>query len=145
MSVIVHFARHPGWSKINGGVSMPRPRKRIEHDEIVLHFSRKLRELRRERGLSQAELGRLAQVTTSYVTRLEAAGAAPGIDLVARLSAALKVAVTDLLPSTLPPDDLDAFRDQARKLFEGLVNSQDRQSLSLLTQLLSRLSETTDH
>src|SRR5438128_2584308 len=123
---------------------MPRPKKRIEHDEIVQHFSRKLREFRRERGLTQADLARQAQVTTSYVTRLEAAGAAPGIDLVARLAAALKVAVTDLLPTTPPPDDLDAFRDQARRLFEGLVNSQDRLTLSLLTQLLARLVETTD-
>src|SRR5688572_25778878 len=122
MSAIVHFARHPGRSKSEGGVSMPRSRKRIEHDQIVQHFARKLREIRRERGLSQAELGRMASVTTSYVTRLEAAGAAPGIDLVARLAAALKVAVTDLLPTAPPADDLDAFRDQARRLFEGLVN-----------------------
>jgi len=123
---------------------MPRPKKRIEHDEIVRHFSEALRTHRRARGLTQAELARQAQVTTSYVTRLEAAGAAPGIDLVARLAAALKVAVTDLLPMAPPPDDLDAFRDQARRLFERLVNSHDRLTLSLLTQLLSRLSETSD-
>jgi hypothetical protein len=81
-----------------------------------------------------------ARVTTSYVTRLEAAGAAPGIDL----AAALRVAVTDLLPAVPPPDDLDAFRDQARRLFEGLITSGDRLTLSLLTQLLARLSETAD-
>jgi transcriptional regulator with XRE-family HTH domain len=123
---------------------MPRPKKRIQHDAIVQHFSRQLRELRRARGLTQAELARQARVTTSYVTRLEAAGAAPGIDLVARLAAALRVAVTELLPATPPPDDLDAFRDQARRLFEGLVAKEDRLTLSLLTQLLARLSETAD-
>src|SRR5438874_1489295 len=143
MTLIVHFARHPSRSKIQRGVFMPRAKKSIEHDEIVQHFSGKLREFRRARGLTQADLARQAQVTTSYITRLEAAGAAPGIDLVARLAAALRVAVTDLLPTTTPPNDLDAFRNQSRQLFESLVKTEDRQSLSLLAQILARLAETT--
>ncbi|MCB9921814.1 MAG: helix-turn-helix transcriptional regulator [Planctomycetaceae bacterium] len=44
-----------------------------------------MRELRRSRGMTQAELARLAQITTSYVGRLESGGAAPEIDLVDRL------------------------------------------------------------
>jgi hypothetical protein len=46
------------------------------------------------------------------------------------------------LPTTAPPDDLGVLREQARRLFTGLVQSDDRQTLSLLAQLLARLSET---
>ena len=61
---------------------MGKRKTRIQHDEIVQLFAIRLKELRRAAGLTQAELARKAQVTTSYVGRLESGGAAPGIDLV---------------------------------------------------------------
>jgi transcriptional regulator with XRE-family HTH domain len=93
--------------------------------------------------MSQAELARQAEVTTNYVSRLEGGGAAPGIDLVARLALALGVPIADLLPMTPAPDDLTVTRQQARKLFDELLESEDRAVLLLLTQLLARLSEAT--
>jgi transcriptional regulator with XRE-family HTH domain len=49
--------------------------------------------------MSQAELAGQEEVTTNYISRLEAGGAAPGIDLVARLAVGLGVPVADLLPA----------------------------------------------
>ena len=123
---------------------MPPRKKTIRHDEIVARFGQRLRELRLARGMSQAELARQAQVTTNYISRLEGGGAAPGIDLAARLAVALGVPVADLLPMTPPADDLAVTRQQAKKLFDGLVQSEDRAVLLLLTQLLARLSEATN-
>lgn len=120
-----------------------RKKPAIQHAEIVRRFAERLRELRRDRGLTQAELARRAAISESYVRRLESAGAAPGIDMLDRLAAAIGTIPSDLLPSVLPPDDLAVFRDQARKLFDGLMDTEDRQTLSLLTQFLARLSETT--
>jgi transcriptional regulator with XRE-family HTH domain len=94
--------------------------------------------------MSQAEVARQAEVTTNYISRLEGGGAAPGIDLVARLAVALGVPVADLLPTTPVQDDLTVTREQARRLFEGLLQSEDRAVLFLLTQLLARLSEATN-
>ena len=87
----------------------------------MARFGQRLRELRLARGMSQAELARQAEVTTNYVSRLEGGGAAPGIDLVARLALALGVPVADLLPTTPALDDLAVTRQQAKKLFDELL------------------------
>jgi len=62
---------------------------RIVQDVAMRLFAARLREVRVSRGMTQVELGRRAHVTASYVWRLESGGAAPGIDLVARLARAL--------------------------------------------------------
>ena len=120
-----------------------RKKPRIQHAEIVRRFAERLREIRRSRGLTQVELARLATVSESYIRRLESAGAAPGIDLIDRLAVALGTTVGDLLPPTSQPDDLAVLRTQARRLCEAILQTEDRQTLSLLTQFLARLSETT--
>lgn len=125
---------------------MPRRKKRgIRHAEIVRRFAERLRELRRSRGMTQTELGRRSSTSESYIRRLEGAAAAPGIDLLDRLAAALGVSATELLPAAAPADDLDVIRDQVRRQTEALLQSEDRQTLSLLAQFLARLSETTAH
>src|SRR5205823_8138284 len=64
-----------------GGGRMAKRKPRIQHAEVVGLFAARLREVRRSRGLTQAELAQRATVTASYVWRLESGGAAPGIDL----------------------------------------------------------------
>jgi transcriptional regulator with XRE-family HTH domain len=123
---------------------MPQRKKHIRQDEIVARFGQCLRELRLARGMSQAELARQAEVTANYISRLEAGGAAPGIDLAARLALALGVSVAHLLPTTPALDDLAVTRRQAKKLFDALLETEDRAVLLLLTQLLARLSEATN-
>jgi transcriptional regulator with XRE-family HTH domain len=124
---------------------MPSKRKdRIEHAEIVALFAAKLRELRHSRGMTQAELARHSQITTSYIGRLEAGGAAPGIDLVDRLAKALGTTVADLLPISASPDTQSVLKDQARRLLEALVQAADRETLLMLCPLLARLVESTN-
>jgi transcriptional regulator with XRE-family HTH domain len=120
---------------------MPQRKKTIRHDEIVARFGQRLRELRLARGMSQAELARQAEVTTNYISRLEGGGAAPGIDLVARLASALGVPVADLLPTTPPREELFVLRERAQRLFDSLLQSEDRAVLLLVIQLLARLAQ----
>ncbi len=120
---------------------MARRKPKIQHDAIVQRFAARLRELRHSRGLTQADLAERAQVTTSYVGRLEQGGAAPGIDLVERLAAALGTTVADLLPASAPPDTDRVLREQAKRLFETLLQAADRETLSMLNPLLARLVE----
>jgi transcriptional regulator with XRE-family HTH domain len=123
---------------------MPQRRKKIRHDEIVERFGLKLKELRLSRGMSQGELAGQAEVTTNYISRLEKGGAAPGIDLVARLAVSLGVPISDLLPTTPSLDDLTVTRTQAKKMFDELLRSDDRAVMLVLTQVLARLSEATN-
>ena len=91
---------------------MAKRKRRIEHAEVVRLFASRLRELRSSRGMTQAELARQAHVTTSYIGRLEAGGAAPGIDLLDRLAKALGTTGQDLLPVTAPADTMAVLRQQ---------------------------------
>ena len=120
---------------------MARKKTRIRHDEIVLLFSARLRELRRSRGLTQTQLAREAHVTPMYIGRLETGGAAPGIDLVDRLARALGTTVIDLLPATASPDTLAVLREQAKRLFDAVLQQADRETLQMLCPLLARLVE----
>src|SRR5436190_22632819 len=107
------------------GELMRARKSRIKQGEIVEHFAARLRELRHSRGMTQVELARQAHVTPSYIGRLESAGAAPGIDLLDRLAKALGTSLHDLLPTITPAETLPILRDQARKLFETLIQIAD--------------------
>lgn len=120
---------------------MPKQKRAIRHAEIVTLFATRLRQLRSSRGMTQADLAHEASITVSYVWKLETGKAAPGIDLVARLAKALGTSVHDLLPSDAPVDPLPLLRDQAKKLFDGLLETADRESLLMLNPLLARLLE----
>lgn len=121
-----------------------RRKARIEQDEAVRFFAARLREVRRSRGMTQQELSRRAHVTPSYIWRLESGGAAPGIDLVARLARALGTTSHDLTPVAAPPDTLAMLRGQARGLFDALIAAADRETLLMLNPLLARLTEASE-
>jgi transcriptional regulator with XRE-family HTH domain len=124
-----------------GGLQMAKKRNvRITQDEAVRLFAARLKEVRLSRGISQAELGRLSNVTASYIWRLESAGASPGIDLVARLAKALGTTSHDLLPATTPGDMTTVLRDQAREHLDDLLRRADRELILMVNQLLARLA-----
>jgi transcriptional regulator with XRE-family HTH domain len=57
-----------------------------------------IRQVREQKGLSQAELATRAKVAQGYISDLEAGGKKnPGIDVLKRLAKALGVPVTKLL------------------------------------------------
>jgi len=120
-------------------------KKRIEQPEVVRNFAIRLRELRRSRGLSQAELARQATITPSYVTRLENGSSAPNLDTLSRLATALGVALAELLPAVAPTNPVDALRQQARRLATLLIDGSDRETLLMLCPLLARLTEAPTH
>lgn len=110
---------------------------------MVRLFGSRLREVRLSRGMTQAQLAERAEVSEAYVGRLERGRAAPGVDLVARLAVALGTTPGDLLPLSGQPDAVTVLREQARRHFNALIESEDAATLSLLAQFLGRLSETT--
>lgn len=91
--------------------------------------------------MTQAELARQAHFTVSYVSRLESALVAPGIDLVARLARALGVNIADLLPTEPPVDTIVVLREQSQRLFSLIMGAGDRDMISLLNQVMALLAE----
>lgn len=120
---------------------MPSGKPRIKHAEIVGQFAARLKEIRRSRGMTQTELATRSQVTPSYIGRLEASGASPGIDLVERLAKSLGTTLSELLPSGPQPDTMGVLREQAKQVFESVLKNADRETLLMLNPLLARLSE----
>ncbi|HEX5471095.1 MAG TPA: helix-turn-helix transcriptional regulator [Lacipirellulaceae bacterium] len=120
---------------------MAKKKPTIKQAEIVELFAARLREVRSSRGMTQAELARQAKVAISYVWKLESGAAAPGIDLLARLASALGTTPQDLLPTAPQPDSITLLRDQAKRLFESLMESADQPTLIMLCPLLARLGE----
>src|SRR5262245_41013882 len=100
---------------------MPGRKRRIKHGAIVEAFAERLRLLRLARGMTQRDLAARANVTLSYISRLESGGAAPGIDLLERLAVALQVQLTDLLPEPAKTPSLEAQRLKLREQFSGLL------------------------
>jgi transcriptional regulator with XRE-family HTH domain len=62
-------------------------------------FGRRLRELRKERGLTQEELAESADLSGNYISDLELGRKVPSLTILVRLSQALDVATPDLLQS----------------------------------------------
>ena len=120
---------------------MPSKKRRVRQADIVRAFAQRLKGSRLARGMSQRDLAAQAHVTFSYISRLEAGGAAPGIDLLERLAQALKVNVADLLPGSPESGSVEAQRDSAKGLFEAVLSKVGPETLLMLNTFLARLAE----
>ena len=107
-------------------------------------FAARLRAKRVQAGLTQADLADRAGVAANYVSRLEAARAAPGIDTLERLADALATTVHDLLPLADPPDPTAALKEQSRTLLERLLRKEENELIEALVPILARLAEGPD-
>jgi transcriptional regulator with XRE-family HTH domain len=118
---------------------MPTPR--VKHPDIVRIFAKQLRSLRLARGMTQRDVAEQARVTVTYVSTLEAAGAAPGIDLVERLAHSLDVPVSDLLPTAAAPPTMEANRQELKRLMDSLLQKAGPDTLQMLKHFCDRLAE----
>jgi transcriptional regulator with XRE-family HTH domain len=114
-----------------------RPIKKF--DPVVARFAARLREVRLAYGMTQADLSRAARVTETYIVRLEAGKAAPGIDLVHRLAKGLDTTLADLLPAEGPTDTEVVLRKRAKQLADEVIARADRETLQALIPLLARI------
>ena len=73
-------------------------------EDIRARFGRRLRELRRERGLSQEELTFRAGLHRTYVSSAERGERNVALINIERLARALEIDMRDLFPRTSDPD-----------------------------------------
>ncbi len=99
--------------------------------DIRVRFGHRLRELRRERGLSQSELAERAQVTPEFVSRLERSRVGPSLPAISRLARALGVAPRELFEF----EHAHPVRDAAATRLAFLIDAASRQERRLLLRL----------
>jgi transcriptional regulator with XRE-family HTH domain len=63
---------------------------------LRLQFGQRLRQLRRQRDMTQEQLAELISVSVEFVSNMERGINAPSFDTLGRLAAALKTTVADL-------------------------------------------------
>lgn len=120
---------------------MPSRKRTVRQAGIVLAFAERLRGTRQARGMTQRELAERAEVTFTYISRLEAGESAPGIDLIERLARALGVGVTDLLPATTEAGTTDENRGRVKGLFEAVLPKAGPETLTMIGVFLARVAE----
>ena len=118
-------------------------RRRVIQTEIVQLFALRLREVRLSRGMKQAELARLATLPPPYISDLENAKVAPGIDLVDRLAKALQTTIADLLPTPPASQTPIDLATQLRQLLDDLIQTAKQDVLETLRSLLTILNDST--
>jgi transcriptional regulator with XRE-family HTH domain len=120
---------------------MAKRKPRIQHADIVRAFAERLRGTRLARGITQRDLAQRAHVTFSYISRLEAGAAAPGIDMLERLAQALEVSAVDLLPAPSRPETAAESRAQVQGLFDAVMAKAGQETFLMLKLFLTRLAE----
>jgi transcriptional regulator with XRE-family HTH domain len=120
---------------------MPSRKRSIRQPAIVQAFAQRLREIRGAKEMTQRDLAAKAEVTLTYISRLEAGGAAPGIDLLERLAQALEIELAELLPPPVHPKSQDAHRKHVKELFDVMLAKAGQETLVMLEAMLSRLLE----
>jgi transcriptional regulator with XRE-family HTH domain len=73
-------------------------------EDIRARFGRRLRELRRERGLSQEELAFRSGLHRTYLSSVERGERNVAVVNIERLARALEIDMCDLFPGTSDPD-----------------------------------------
>lgn len=70
-------------------------------DDLVAAFGRVLRRLRREKGMSQEELGTIADLHRNYIGQLERGEKNPTLVAMASLASALDISTDELVQRAL--------------------------------------------
>jgi transcriptional regulator with XRE-family HTH domain len=116
----------------------PKRKSKVSHEPVVARFGERMRQLRLARGLTVERLARLAGLDSGYLGRVERAESAVGIDTAARIAAALKASLAELLPDdTIDP--LPMMRHEAEDHFAAIIQTADAATFSMLNPVLLML------
>lgn len=96
-------------------------------NNIKILFGRKVRECRKKRNLTQAQLAELVNVDDKHISCIESGKNFPSSDLIERLSNALQIEPKDLFEFYYLQDVLDLKKD-----ITNMLNNLNQDELSLV-------------
>lgn len=71
-------------------------------DDDMTIVGNRIAEVRKERGMSQAELARMLLINSTYLYRVESQQCNPSIDLLVAIARILDVGIEDLIDASVP-------------------------------------------
>jgi len=120
------------------GSLMPEEDGGLEQDVFVRAVGNRIREIRKEQGLTQNQLAAKADLRQSYVFEIESGGSNLTLKMLNRVARALHVSPRDLLPSdqsaTLSEQDLGMVRAICDRIV-ALLQQRAAEDETLLKQL----------
>ena len=109
----------------------------------------RLREIRREKGLTQKELSTRVEVDYSYIGKIERGEQLPSIKMLIRLSEILSIPISYFFQEVhimgllehLPGDLVDIAGDRKKKIFLKLLKDIDEEDIPLIIEILRLLKK----
>lgn len=111
--------------------------------EISSFLGNRIREYRREQGLSQEELAYRASLSAAHLGQIERGLKCPTIDTVNQLANALDITISDLfqeVPAKIKHSELSAEIEKALTILNQFTPSQQRYAVRIL-RILSGFSQ----
>lgn len=101
--------------------------------EKNFQYGERLRELRKQRGLSQEEVAFRANITPSYYGQLERGTANPTVSMLEKICAVMDFTISDIFTETnTNPLNFDAVSIQILQQLHGKSDREKELALSLL-------------
>lgn len=105
-------------------------------DRLTVQFGRRLRQLRLDRGLSQAALSEGAGITPEYVSRLERGLVNPSMAVLARVAESLGVEVRELFDFRTSKSHRDTTLARLERV-AAAANGDDRQLILRIAESIA--------
>jgi len=116
-----------------------------QHQGIDMEeFAQRLRETRSARGLTQARLAELLEVSPRVYNRWERGAAVPRLDTLVKVAEILEVSLDELVGRKEPDDDVLKIRNpELHSLYKEIdrLSDEDQQALVVLIDSLVKRSE----
>lgn len=99
--------------------------------DIKVLFGRRIKELRKNRGLSQEELAERADMSSKYISRIEMGQSFPSIETLAKLANALNVELKDFFEFAHKTPS----QKELKEILNSLLKETDEEKVRLIVKV----------
>lgn len=106
--------------------------------DLLSLFGKRVRELRKNQGLSQERLADMAGIDTTFIGSIERGDANPSLKIIEKISEAFNVNIADLFPFVTGKKE-SGEKDKIRKELINLLYECDEGTLKLLSSVFREI------
>lgn len=109
-------------------------------EDLLSLFGKRVRELRKNQGLSQERLADMAGIDTTFIGSIERGDANPSLKIVGKISEALNVDLANLFPFATGKKE-GVEREKIRNELVNLLYECDERTLKLLSSVIREIKK----